>query len=325
MPRLRAHLGVVALCCSVAAGCGDDNPQTPPVDTAPPQVTVLRPTPEEIVGSLLVCDVTAADAAGVDSVYVSLQDSLGVEVRSQAFGAMPPFGFTVAADLLPLGRYSVCGRAIDDLGNRSTWTCAVARVYPPVTLRRDDGEAEDGLFIGTPVQTAGVFENPYDVPVMVQSVELYIWGGSAIDAPFRVVLWNVIGDTPADELEGTALRLFRGPFGARITYEGFHSIIPAHGQLAAGLQQTANLPLILGYDIGTVPPARTYWFATPAGSNDWFTLESSPAGGLETPFIRVSIRATGQSATQLAPAAPARPAPAVPARPRVASEWHRVH
>ena len=321
MTRPRVTWEVLALCCLIAAGCGDGNPQTPAVDTTPPQVSVVRPAPEEIVGSLLVCDVTAADAAGIDSVVVSLKDSLGVAVRSQAFGSTPPFRFTMAADLLTLGRYSVCGRAIDRAGNRSASTCAVARVYPPLTLRRDDGEAEDGLAIFTPVQTAGVFANPYDIAVTVESVELYIWGGTGIDAPFRVLLWSTVGDTPAEELEGTALRLFRGPFGARIRYDGFRTVIPAHGKIAAGLQQTASLPMVLAYDAGSVPPLRTYWVATPAGSNVWFPLESTPAGGLETPFIRVVVRAAEQADVALAPQTVR---PGIPARPLVAAEWGRV-
>lgn len=328
MPRLRAALGLLVLCCGIGAGCGDDNPQSPgptPADTTPPQVTVVRPTPDEIVGTRLQCDVSAADMAGVDSVFVSLQDSLGVEVRAQAFGSTPPFGFSIAADLLPLGHYSVCGRALDHNGNRSGWTCAVARVYPPAVLRHDDGDAEDGLEVQLSVQFAGVFENPYDVPVTVEAVELYVWVGTAIDAPFRVVLWNLVGDTPADEVEGTALRLFRGPFGARITYPGFRTVIPAHGRIAAGLQQTSGFPVQLGFDRDTVPPARTYWVAVPAGSSTWIPIENSPAGGLETPYINVTVRATGlSSAVALAPRPSRSAQPPVPAQPLTAARWRRV-
>lgn len=327
MPRSHARRGVPVLCCLLAAGCGDDNPQSPgppPADTTPPYVTIVHPAPEEIVGTLLQCEVSAADSAGVDSVFVSLQDSTGLEVRGQAFGSTPPFRFDIAADLLTLGRYSVCGRAFDRKGNRSEWTCAVAHVYPPVTLRRDDGTADFGLEVTIPFQTAAVFENPYDVPVTVEAVDLYIWVGSAIDAPFRVVLWGVSGDAPLEEVEGTPLRLFRGPFGDVNHYAGFHTVISAHGKIAAGLQQTDFLPLRLGYDSMTVPPPRTYWVAAPAGSNVWVPIENSPAGGLDTPFIRVTVRANGLPATVLAPV----PVPvrrAVPAQPMRAADWRRVH
>src|SRR5262249_23073241 len=147
----------------------------------------------------------------------------------------PPYRIVLLADALSLGRYSVCGRAVDRLGNRSDWTCVSARVYPPATLKRDDGVWDNALDL-QPLQIAGVFQNPYDVPVTIARVEIFSHAQSAINALHRAVIWAVENHRPTTEIDGTALLGYR-TLGSRFTvFRGWHAVIPAHGLFAAGFQ-----------------------------------------------------------------------------------------
>src|SRR5262245_61223521 len=327
MLRFRWLAAFVPASLFFAPGCGDDttNPVPPPPgDTAAPFVTVLRPTHDAIMGTTVHGLFSAADASGVDSVWVSVRNGGGAEVRRGVFTS-PPYEIDIPTNDFLLGVYSICARARDLVGNRSDWVCETARVYPPYTLRFDDDTAEFGIDPGIPTQTAVVFTNPYDVPITVDLVRMYFYQGP-LSAPYRVAVFGIENGHPEGELDSSPLLHFRGPNGSCSIYTARPVVIPAGEKFAAGLEQLSEPGVFLGYDTSLPTPPGTYYLSVPSSFPIWQPLETVPWGGDSVPMIQVLVHAADEppGARVLHPT-PVRSAGGAPKPYPTSTPWRRLH
>jgi hypothetical protein len=241
-------------------------------DVDPPVVAILSPPGGSILAGIVPIFADVQDTSPIDSVTISIRVPTGSAVRESLF-VSPPYSMNWDTRILPQAVYDVCAAARDSAGNRSARVCNSVTVYPPVQLRYDDGEVDAGRgYIGVSYQVASVFQNPYDVPVRVDTLEFFIHQESAITAPFRFVLWNVQAGRPTTEAEGTPILAIRNPRGVFGFYVGWNTILPPHGYIAAGMQQLGSDLVAIGVDMDNPFTEQTHYLTSPAGTPTWADL-----------------------------------------------------
>jgi hypothetical protein len=262
-------------------------------DREPPVVTIVSPGANAIVSGIVRISVEAADVSPVDSVVVSVYDSLGSTLTQSGFDA-PPYTLEWDTRVIPLGIYRICAVGRDSLGFGSAEVCHTVKSFPPRRLTYDDDAIDEqrGVTSST-YQVANLFQNPFDVPVYVDSIECVIGGSTIPGAPFRFVVWSTSGRMPTTPMATSPdLNARSGQHVA--LYTTLNPIIPPHGFFAAGIQQAGTRLLAIGVDTSTFFITNTFWLAQPSGSTNWVPLEA--LNDFVKPMIRVTVSAVNTSA-----------------------------